>query len=385
MVRKTVVDTTLSAIITNPEQFPPEATTPNKDDIRAGIYPLRIYEGHNYLPTDYGYKSFFGHSPSEEVEIEESLAPQHHFVYQTEFYSNVHVSLTRNGIYLNGSLCLSLDPPDTDTDYLWTIATIQNIVFMYRQSGQEVFILNEGLEGDPSVKNKWFEGLAATLEDKGSKISLVGTEQIGISSFTPTFLNMQGQVGIFRIQGALGFWDVEDAVAWSALQDFTDFTPSLTTLANIVNLENIRGRITLIAEHGDGAIVYATNSIVGITNTTDALLRFQSIPILQAAGVAYPKEVAVASPSTQHFAYTSAGFMHIANMQVAPIIPALTDFLRPTRTPQYLSFINNRYLCINVMAAGFLEGQVEFSTQDTSRYETGWEGSYLPRDRKSVV
>lgn len=378
MVRKTKVDTTLSAVITNSNQFPPEATTPDKDDLRMQVFPLRIYEGFNYLPTEYGVKSYFGLAPTEAISIPTGLPPQDHFVYQTEFYSNAHITLARDGIYVNGTRVVEVDEPAPDTDLLWTRTTIDNITFIYRQGSPKVYILNEALQDDPPVKDKYFNGLAASLTEEGRRSVTDGF--IVINSFVPTTLNMEGQVGIYNIKGSLGFWDVEDAVAWSALNDFTEFTPSLSTLANIAKLEGVRGHITTILPHGDGAIVYATNSIVGIKPDTLSVLRFKSEVILEKAGVSYPKEVVAATPSTTHIAYTAAGFMQIVDFKASNIVPQLTDFLRPTRTPQYLQMMNNRYLIVNVMAEGFLEGNVELSTTEGDKFEFEWDDVYLDRE-----
>lgn len=360
-IRKTKIDTTLSAIITNSSRFPPEASSPDKDEQRTQVYPLRIYEGYNYLPTFYGVKSYFGQDARLEIgNLPSHVIVEDLFTYQTKAYTNVLVALTSHGVYVleNTSwvLLYSMPAPPEGFNYQWTKATINNLLFMYRQGHSQVFCFDDLVDG-VGVNMHVFNGMAVQptrLDSSNLQIRLYG--------FAPTTLNMEGQVGIYKAGGSLGFWDTSDAIAWSAINDYTNFTPSLTTLANITKISNQVGRITALVSHGDGVLVYSTRSIVYMYESPESVLRYKTSVVLGNVGVAYPKEIVSIEPDTTHFAWTNMGLVQITNGDAKPIVPEVTDYLKETRTPQYLTMLNNRYLCIGVMQPDFINGNVELST-----------------------
>lgn len=379
MTRHSRIDTTASAIITDADTFPPESTTPNKDDQRQGIYPLRVYEGYNYLPTAYGYKSYFGTdavlaanglvSPDVEVLVVEEI-----FVYQTRVFENVVVALTSHGIFLRSGTdwehVISLTPPDTGTSLPWTITTAAQLLFMYRQGAPAVYVLDDLVDG-VGVSMDTFAGMAV----QPTRADASTTEPVHVYEFVPTVLNMAGQIGMFRAGGSLGFWDSDNSIAWSAINDFTDFEPSLATLANITKLQDQIGSITTIKPHGDGFIVYCTRSVLYAREDSGALLRYSTKVVLGSVGVAYPREVAIAEPDTTHYAFTSAGLMEITGGRAQPIVPDFSDYVKRTRLPQYMTMLNNRYLCVQVLDPNFIPGNVQYSVNTVDPEDYKYDGS----------
>lgn len=376
MNRNTRVDTTLSAIITEAGAFPPEATTPNKDEQRQAVYPLRVYEGFNYLPTYYGYKSYFGlDSTLDASGLPADVVVEDIFVYQTRAFKNILIALTDRGIYVRQNTdwahLLVLDVPPTNQSRFWTKACINQVFFFYYQQSDKVFVLEE-LIGGAGINMDVFNGMKVTPEREDT-LSL----DIQLFAFVPTLLNMEGQVGIYKAGGSLGFWDTDDSISWSAISDYTDFTPDLTTLANTIKLQDQVGKVTSIKEHGDGFIVYCTRSVVYVQEDNTALLRFKSTVVLGNVGVAYPREIAVSQPDTTHYAWTSMGLIQIEDGEATPIVPDFSDHVKRTKTPQYLEMLNNRYLCVGVMDPNFIPGNVDFSavTVDPDDITMGGGGS----------
>lgn len=375
MTRHSRIDTTASAIIADADAFPPESTTPNKDDQRQGIYPLRIYEGYNYLPTAYGYKSYFGlQAELAATGLGGAQVVEELFIYQTRSFVNVAVALTATGIFIRAASdwvqIVALPAPPENTSLPWTYVTISNVLFMYRQGNDRVYVFEDIVDG-AGVLMDTFNGMAVTPTREDA---LTG-QPLQVFSFVPTTLNISAQIGLFRAGGSLGFWDSDDSVAWSAINDFTDFTPSLTTLANITKLQDQIGAITAIQPHGDGFIVYCTRSVLYAREDTNALLRYATQVVLGNVGVAYPREIAVAEPDTTHYAFTSAGLMEISNARAQPIVPDFSDYIKVMRLPQYMDILNNRYLCISVMDPNFIPGNIDFTTRTVDPEDYNYPGS----------
>ncbi len=359
------LDMTKSLLVTDADSYQPETSTPDKDNQRIGLYPTIPYEAKNVLPTSAGYKSFFGVDAIQDASgLPAGLVPHEHFVYQTSQYVNMHVLLTDRGIYMReqGSAwehIVVMPTPPVGTDYMWTMCVLKNVIFLYRQDQDKAFGIEEysggvglqfGITGIP----------LADRTDEGKLASGIA----GVVSFVPTTINMTGQLGIFRAGGSLGFWDSEDAVSWSSPVNLKDFTPAITTLANTTTLTDVVGRITVIKGFGDGFMVYATKSVVKVMEDPSALQRFKAEPVYSNVGVVYPKEVVVAQPDNVHFAWTTAGLVQFEIEQhPTVIVPEVTDWLRQARSPMYLSYLNNRYLCLQLLDASFITGNVEFSTQ----------------------
>ena len=198
---------------------------------------------------------------------------------------------------------------------------------------------------------------------------------LNITSFTPSFLNMSGQMGIFRANGRLGFWDSSNSVSWNALYDMTDFTPSIETRAGNATFNNILGRIVTIKPQGTGFVIYSTKGIVGVLFSNDVNLIWDAVTIADNCGIAYPRNVTTGITSLEHYAYTSAGIKHIGNYdgiskqhKYDDIVPEVFDMLRESRLPVYLDFLNDRFLFISTLDDKFIYGLVSVSRNSIQPY-----------------
>lgn len=186
------------------------------------------------------------------------------------------------------------------------------------------------------------------------------------SEVTPTFLNMAGQLGIFRAGIRLGFWDSENSIAWSSIDDLSEFTPSIETLAGSAIFTSIVGRITTIKDQANGFLVYSTKSIVFIKQVESTTFQWDPIILLTDGGVAFAKQVTKGNQVDQQFAITSLGLVKIENSRLDIIVPELTDYLARTDNPLYLTLLNNRYLCIQSMDDEYINAQVRFTNENVS-------------------
>jgi hypothetical protein len=172
---------------------------------------------------------------------------------------------------------------------------------------------------------------------------------------------MEAQLGIFRAGNRLGFWDSDDSVAWSSLDDFEAFEPNLATLAGSSKFSDVAGRITMIRTHGDGFIIYATKSIVFVQKSEDSLFLWRPRRILENTGVAYMEETVESVPNTTHFAYTSSGLYRITNAQPEILVPEVTDFFRLQTGPKYLKLIESRFLFFEVLDPNFVNAFAQYT------------------------
>jgi hypothetical protein len=253
----------------------------------------------------------------------------------------VLIALTETGIWTKSGevtgawvQTVAKAAPVSPSHYAWTSVVIADSVYVYRQNDAHFYRIDSNVLGGVSV-----------------------------TELTPNFLNMAAQAGIFRAAGRLAFWDSDDSIAWSNLSDFTDFTPSLETLAGNIKFSSIQGRIVTILSHGEGFLLYSTKSIVYIKENLASLSQWDPTVVLDSAGIAYPRQAAVASPDTLHFAFTSEGIKKIENGQQESIVVEVSDFIKDTLTPTYLKVIEGRYLFLESMDKNFLVGNINISDE----------------------
>ena len=214
MNKTQIIDVTRSAVITDPEAFYENLMSTGQEDSPERTIPIVAYEGYNFLPTLYGYRSYFDTTATLDIA---ALGSRCDLVvlYQFANYSNVLVALCEDGIWTNSGgtasevwthkVTLSIPAPGS---YLaWTYCVIENVLYMYRQGNASVY-----------------------------KLTPTAFGPVTIVSFVPNFLNMTGQMGIFRANGRLGFWDSANSISWSSLFDFTDFTPVIIPESSIKNI-----------------------------------------------------------------------------------------------------------------------------------------------------
>jgi hypothetical protein len=341
MLKTQIVDVSRSAIITDPEAFYENLMATGAEDSPEKMMPIIAYEGYNFLPTVYGYRSYF--DATSHVTIQALPGKCDKIInFQFADYSNLLIAFTEDGIYTNPGkvsgaawvLQVAKTRPPSGQYKEWTYTVIENVLYMYLQGDSLVYKLNT----------------------TGSYTPI---------SFTPSFLNMTGQMGIFRANGRLGFWDSANSISWSSVFDHTDFTPSIETLAGNVIFNDVLGRIVSIKSSGSGFVIYSTKNIVGAAYSTGGSILFDAHTIAEAAGIWSSKQVCTGVMDTEHYAYTNTGIKHITNAEkVETVFTPIYDFLREARDPVYLDYLQGRYLFINVINPAYIDGYVTFTVQN---------------------
>ncbi len=338
-----VIDVSRSFIITDPEAFYENLMSTVQEDSPEKLIPIVAYEGYNILPTIYGYRSYFDVTSKLDVPNLGAKCDKL-LLYQFGNYTNVLIALCENGIYTNAGKVsgtswyhnLSLTAPGAGSYLEWTYCVIGNKLYLYRQGSSSVYFIGPTDFGSP----------------------------INIHSFTPSFLNMAGQMGIFRANGRLGFWDSANSISWSSVFDVTDFTPSIETLAGDVIFNDVLGRIVTIKASGSGFVIYSTKNIVGAQYDTTGSILFNAKTIAETAGIWISRQVCAGVKDTEHYAYTNTGIRHISNGEkVTEIFSGLYDFLKEAREPVYMDYLQGRYLFFSLIDPSYISGLVSFSIE----------------------
>jgi hypothetical protein len=470
-----IIDVTRTFVPVDPNAFPDNYSATNREDFPEQKKPVMCYAGHNFLPTPYGYKSFFGVNSQFEADALESRADEL-FIVQTNTYQNVLVALCEDGIWTKEgdsggawSQAITLEIPDEGSHLDWTYCILGNDLFCYRATEAAYYryaaspvYFTPGLVASAvvNVNGVFTAGGAGTLPvatynyqvaffQADGQLSLptaiesVVVSSIGFNTITwdtlpaavngyrlyvtvgstttyvdvpqnatptfvhedvvdiptiislpdltpilqheaytffpvvPSFLNMDGQQGLFKAGSRLGFWDSANSTAWSSIDDFSDFVPSVTTLAGGSIFNEVTGRITMIRSSGDGFVIYATKSIIHIGRDLSATLGWNPTVIIQGSGTAYKRESASASPDTMQFAMTPSGLMQITETKGEYIVTEVTDYLLESELPIYLKVLEGRFLFLEILDGNYLSGLVSF--QDAYSPPVGYTfiGNYL--------
>jgi hypothetical protein len=338
-----IIDITRSYVPINPNSFPETMHGTGAEDTPEQRFPVLAYKGYNFLPTSYGYKSFFGANARLNFD---SLLPNKvdkAFMFQTLTYKNVLIALCNTGVWWKDSTVVGAwtqgvvlaDPGDTVAAE-WSVVYIQDKIYLYRAG----------------AANFWL------LATDGS------TNGFSFTALTPSFITLTAQLGMSNFGGRIVFWDANNAIARSSPTDVTDFTPSVLTGADVTSYSSIHGRITTIRAHGKHAIAYSTKSIVFLEVQPSDTFIVKASPILPNAGVAYSRQVTESFPDTVHFVYTNVGIYKIESAQPESILTQLYDYFKEyTITPIYLKMLEGRYLCFETTDSNTVLGDVEFSTE----------------------
>lgn len=335
--RAKVIDVTRSYVPVDPDAYPDNYHATGQEDNPEERVPVVPYNGENFLPTSYGYKSYFGTSATLNMTPLETRI-DHILLYQSTTLVNALVVMAEDGIYTKTTAdtadwvhAVELTPPEEADSHLeWTYCVINNELYMYRQGGPVVYKVND-IIGD-----------------------------IEIEELTPTFLNMEGQVGIFKAGGRLGFWDSDNSFSWSSIDDYMEFTPSVTTLAGNTKWTDQVGNTVAVHSHGDGFMIYATKSIIWAQKRTDELNLYKANPVFIGCGIAYPRQIAVGTPDTVHFAWTNMGLYKIDNGLGTAIVPEVYDMMKMATQPIYLKLLAGRYLFIESLDPDFISGKAPY-------------------------
>lgn len=335
-----VIDITKTYTPIDPQQIEHNPVSEGKDAYADKSGGVVAYEGYNFLPTLVGYKSFFGTNNKLDIPTcPAGIKIDKILIFESQNFKNSLIILAEDGIWLNGAAAdntiwdhaITLFRPTPGLHNIWTTAVIDDTLYCYRAYGPEYYSFT-----------RTFDGMEVNI-------------------VTPTFLNMAGQVGIFKAGGRLGFWDAESSISWSSFDDHADFKPSVLTLAGSAIFNEVRGKITMILTYGDGFIVYATNSIVWIDRDLGNTFQWNPSVLMAGSGVAYAEQVVSATPDTTHYAYTGLGLHQITSGKIEVIATSITDLLRESQDPILLRLIENRYLCLQLIDHYMVDGLGEYN------------------------
>ena len=321
-----IIDVSQGYFPCDPNSFPANLQFTAQEDSPVKTAPILLYDGWNILPTAYGYRSYFGLTSKIDVSALTSRCDGL-LVFQTSTYANKIYAMCEDGLWtLSAGTWVhsyTLSVPAVGSHLEWTWCIIENTLYMYRQANTVVY-----------------------------KVIANGT----LSSFTPSFLTMAGQMGIFRANGRLGFWDSANSVSWSSLFDHSDFTPSLNTLAGNRIFNAVIGRIVVIRAKSDGFVIYCTRRIVGVRYITTGTLLWDADAITDDIGIAYPKQSTTGITDSDQYFYGGGALYAIGqynqvskSTQLVPVSPEIVDFLRETRDPVFLEFFGGRFLYLYVI------------------------------------
>src|SRR4030043_162675 len=345
-----VVDLTRGFLMTDPNAFPENMGYTETEDNPEKEPPILAFEGYNFLPTAYGYKSYFGTNSTLNVQALPARTDEI-LIYQFGTLENIIIALCEDGIYTchptiaantwTKYIALTLPPEGSHKEWTWTL--ISNTLYMYRQG----------------------ENLVYTITPTGIHIT---TKVVTVGNIAPNFLNMAGQLGNFRAYSRLGFWDSANSVSWSSLFDPTDFSPAAETLAGNCTFMGVSGKIITIVPQGDGYVIYSTRGIVGVRYSSTANILWEGNSITESAGIRYPFQVTKGLTELEHFAYTSAGIKRIGNYnalnkshQIEEVLTDIYDYLKESRTPVHLKLLNGRYLMFSVTDNTYIDGKTAFT------------------------
>ncbi len=345
-----LIDVTQSLLITDPNSFLSNLRYVTEEDKPEKADPIIAFECYNVLPTSYGYRSYFGDNASLDISALSSRCDRI-FLFQLDNLKNILIALCEDGLWYSSSTTISasawtqgitLSVPTPGTYKEWTYCIIENKLYVYR-------------EGEASY---W------TMEASDYSIAS-DLVTLNITAVVPSFLNMAGQIGIFRANTSLGFWDSANSISWSSPLDKTDFTPSLTTLAGNAIFSGILGKIVIVKSQGNNYIVYTTKGVVGIRYVNSTTFIWEASTISDTAGISSSKEVTTSITEMEHYAYTNTGIKKIGNYNALTkvhtfeeVFTDIYDLIRENSPTVYLEFLNGRYLLISLIEDDYISGKV---------------------------
>lgn len=356
-----IIDVTRSFVPVAPDAFPETMHIASKEDGQEKAKEVVVFEGYNFMPTSYGYKSYFGTTSKLDIDAISSRV-DYLLILQSSSFVNIAVALCEDGIWTKRADStgaweqeVTLAIPDEGIHYDWSYCFLDNDFFAYRASSPSYYrfsnIARVVTEGEIA------SALPTILEPNTSHPANA------FYSVTPTFLNMAGQIGIFKAGSRLGFWDSANSIAWSSIDDYAEFTPAVLTMAGSSVFSEVQGRITVILDMADGFVVYSTKSITMIARDDSGTMQWDPLVLLKEAGVAFKREACKGDTPLTQYAYTSKGLIKVEGNKASTIVEELSDFLKESKQPVFLTLLENRYLFLEILDGEYVDGLVSFTTK----------------------
>lgn len=349
-----IVDTTRSMMIVDPNAFPVNLGHTATEDLPEGSFKLIAYDGANVLPTPMGYKSFFSDHNLFDSTALPSQYCQHVLIFQTPTFTNLIVALCEEGIYWCSATTDQSTPwilvgatghndaGTTKVRYLWTWAMVANKLCLYCQGQPAYYVFTDIASARNMISTaSLIEGATVAGVYESTALSF------GINQVIPSFLNMQGQMGLFRAGSRLGFWDSDNSVSWSSATYLQDFTPSTTTFAGATKFADVTGNITKVLGQGSGFMIYSSRSIVRCTPLGNSPEKWTGAAVMSDTGVVFDTQVCAAQPDEIHYAITSAGLMRFTAGSPEPIETEVSDYVQENSDVYSVSLRDGRYLFLH--------------------------------------
>jgi hypothetical protein len=355
-----ILDVDKSFLPIDPNAFLETMHATGREDYPNKVQEVSFYEGYNFLPTPYGYKSYFGLRSVQALGNLPSR-PDQVFIFQSSEYVNTMIALCETGIYTtqddvnSWTAVFTWAAPPVGEKREWTKCVIGNNLYCYR-AGDPYYYTLSNEEQFPTPGE--IEGALPTVVDPN-----VPHPPFEFYRVTPNFLNMEGQAGIFKAGSRLGFWDSLNSIGWSSVDDFADFKPSVTSLAGNTLFNEVTGRIVTILSSEDGFVVYATKSIIYIARNESVTNQWDPVVLLKNAGIAFPRQACSGASDSDQYAYTTIGLYSITKAQGKIVVPEVIDFLKESNDPVYVSIIEGRYLFLELLSYEIAYGQVSWTTE----------------------
>ena len=405
-----IVDLTKGYVFTDPKAFADNRGHTQQQDAPVEILPVVAMEGYNFMPTAYGYRSYFGTNSTLDIA---ALGARVDFLIMMQMsnFKNVAIALCEDGIWwaqptISGAVwaqAASYPIPTAGTHKDWTYALLENTLYCYLQGSPEVWKLSYMDFVDAPFSITFSKEVPSTFINYATLAAMnadttITSDKVGklcynyetslyyhLDSIAPTWtvysstthgnfiLNMAGQLGIFRANLRLAFWDSTNSIGWSDLYDKMDFEPSLETRAGNTIFSGILGRIVSILPQDTGFVIYSTKNIIGVRFANDVAQIWDASVVHDSAGIAYPMQVTVGASDSDQFAYTNIGFLAIGKFnplthknEMSVIMPDVYDILKESGEPVRLDFLQGRYLFISLVDPTYITGAIRVTFDEVS-------------------
>lgn len=208
----------------------------------------------------------------------------------------------------------------------------------------------------------------------GVGIFVVAPATNQIIPVTPLGIDATEIFGLCSSKGYAIVWDA-DTVYWSSTENAWDFTPSLITGAGSAKPEGAKGKIVLCKEIDRGFIIYCDASIISAAYSSNKAIPWLFAVLQGGAGIRHQDAVAYDINMSNHFVWTSSGFIGVELHRANPLFPELTDFIASGLSDKTQSFsaypvtefvdadkevrisiVSSRYVCISF---GYLSDPVD--------------------------
>lgn len=341
-----VVDITKTFVPVDPRTFPKNLHYTAGQDAPDRVLPILAYEGYNFLPTAYGYRSYFGTNSILDISALGSRCDKV-LLYQFGNLQNILIALCEDGLWIS----LPSSSGNTWTQYKalavptpgeykkWTYFILANKIYIYRQGNDRIYWI-----GPTDISAN-----VVTVND------IIPTAD-GVSLMTADI------EGIFRANGRIGMWNTSNGVFWGSFFQPEDFTPKAETQAGLATFRGVTGKITTILPQADGFVIYCTKSIVGVRASIDRNVLWDASTITDNAGVLYPFQVSTGLTEVEHYAYTNTGIKKIGSFNALnrshgyeEILTDFYDMIKELRTPVRLDVMNGRFLFFSVIDPTYID------------------------------